>query len=127
MRSDLLDSPLAWALKAGMDYAAVNQRLISDNIANAETPNYKAVHLNFDDYFEKAKRATDERLKELVPEAKDYIFRDESTTMRLDGNNIDAEKEMVELARNGLTYATLTELANRRGGLLKLAITQGRG
>ena len=127
MRSDLLDSPLAWALKAGMDYAALNQRLISDNIANAETPNYKAVRLNFDDYYEKAKRAVDEQSKELVPNPKDYIYRDESTTMRLDGNNVDAEKEMVELARNGLAYTTLTELVSRRGALLMLAVTEGRG
>ena len=127
MRSDLFDTPLAWALRAGLDYAALNQRLISDNIANAETPNYKAVKLNFDDYFEQAKRATQVRLKNLVPDPTDYIFRDESTTMRLDGNNVDAEKEMVELARNGLAYATLTELINRRGGLLMLAITEGRG
>ena len=127
MWSSLLDTPLNWALKSGLDYAALNHRLISDNIANADTPNYKATRLNFSDYYDRAKRALADEAKQDMPYAKDFIYRDESTTMRLDGNNVDPEKEMVELARNGLAYSTLIELVNRRGAYMLLAITEGKG
>jgi flagellar basal-body rod protein FlgB len=127
MWSSLFDSPINWSLRAGLDFTALKQRTISDNIANADTPYYKAVRLNFRDYYEQAKRAIATNTKELLPDPKQYIFRDESTTMRLDGNNVDPEKEMVELARNSLVYSTLIELVNRRGGILMLAITEGRG
>ena len=127
MWSSLLDTPIIWALESGLDYAALNHRLISDNIANADTPNYKATRLNFEDYYDQAKRALDRESKQLMPNPKEFIFRDESTTMRLDGNNVDPEKEMVELARNGLAYAALTELINRRAAYMLLAITEGKG
>jgi len=127
MWSRLLDTPLNWALKSGLDYTSLNHRLISDNIANADTPNYKATRLNFDDYYEQAKRALDKGSKQQMPDVKEFIYRDESTTMRLDGNNVDPEKEMVELARNGLAYSTLIELVNRRGAYMLLAVTEGKG
>ena len=83
--------------------------------------------MNFDDYYEQAKRALDKGSKQQMPDVKEFIYRDESTTMRLDGNNVDPEKEMVELARNGLAYSTLIELVNRRGAYMLLAVTEGKG
>ena len=47
--------------------------------------------------------------------------------MRLDGNNIDPEREMVELTQNALNYAALTELINRRGAYIRMVLTEGRG
>ena len=126
MRPGLLDSPASWATKAGLDYAALNQRLISDNIANVDTPGYKVVKLNFRDYFEQAQRAVERRMKPEIPDAEDYIFRDESTTMRLDGNNVDPEREMAELANNSLYYSTLIEIDRRRGKIMMLALTEGK-
>jgi flagellar basal-body rod protein FlgB len=126
MRLGLLESPESWAVKAGLDYAALNQRLISDNIANVDTPRYKAVKLNFDQYFEQARKAVEKGNKPDVPDARDYVFRDESTTMRLDGNNVDPEREMAELASNSLYYSTLIEIGRRRDKITMLALTEGK-
>lgn len=126
MRIPIVDAPINRALKAGLDVAALNQRLISDNIANVDTPGYKGLRLDFDDYFKDAKNILDDEKFSPTNPYK-YIFRDESTTMRLDGNNIDPEREMVELAQNALNYAALTELINRRGAYLMMVLTEGRG
>ncbi len=55
MSIPIVDAPINRALKAGLDVAALNQRLISDNIANVDTPGYKGLRLDFDDYFKEAK------------------------------------------------------------------------
>lgn len=126
MSISILDTPLNRALKAGLDVSALNQRLIADNIANVDTPGYKGLRLNFDDYFKQVKSSlAGEKYEAVNPYT--FIFRHDSTTMRLDGNNIDPEREMAELAQNALNYAALTELINRRGGYLLLVVTEGRG
>lgn len=126
MSISILDTPLNRALKTGLDVAAVNQRLIADNIANVDTPGYKGLRLNFDDYFKQVKSSlAGEKYNAVNPYS--FIFRDDTTTMRLDGNNIDPEREMVELTQNALNYAALTELINRRGGYLLMVVTEGRG
>ena len=126
MRIPIIDAPINRALKAGLDAAALNQRLIADNIANVDTPGYKGLRLDFDDYFKEAKSVLgNEKFNPINPYK--YIFRDDSTTMRLDGNNIDPEREMAELAQNALNYAALIELINRRGAYLNMVLTEGRG
>jgi len=126
MSISILDTPLNRALKAGLDVSALNQRLIADNIANVDTPGYKGLRLNFDDYFKHAKSAVaGEKYNAVNPYS--FIFRDDSTTMRLDGNNIDPEREMAELTQNALNYTALTELINRRGGYLRMVVTEGSG
>ena len=127
MQPSFLDSVFSRAVKSSLNAAALNQRLISDNIANAETPGYKAWRLNFNHYFYTAKRALDiEKTDWMPPDPRSFIFRDSSTSMRLDGNNVDVEREMVELARNALTYSTMIELLQRRGKLIMMAVREGR-
>jgi flagellar basal-body rod protein FlgB len=127
MSMSFLDTPLSRAIKAGLDVGAVNHRLISDNIANADTPGYKGLRLNFDAYYDKAKRLFESEDTSTLMDPSHYIFRDDSTTMRLDGNNVDPEREMVELAQNSLNYATLIELLNRRGAYIRMIVTEGVG
>jgi flagellar basal-body rod protein FlgB len=127
MRPAFLDTPIDRALRLGLDIAALNQRLVADNIANVDTPGYKGLRLNFDAYYKEAKRVLDAQPKAPHLQPDQFIVRDETTTMRLDGNNIDPEKEMVELTQNALYYVALTELINRRHAYLLAAITEGRG
>jgi flagellar basal-body rod protein FlgB len=126
MSLSFLDTTLSRALNAGLDVSALNQRLIADNIANVDTPGYKGLRLNFDDYFKHARAEMSGETYNAVDPWR-FIFRDDTTTMRLDGNNIDPEREMVELTQNALNYAALTELVNRRGNYLRMVITEGKG
>jgi flagellar basal-body rod protein FlgB len=138
MSMSFLNSPLNKAIEAGLDVGALNHRLISDNIANVDTPGYKGLRLNFEAFYEDAKKAFEDESKAFNDGSKvsspmsmldpnGYIFRDDTTTMRLDGNNVDPEREMVELAQNTLNYAALVELLNRRSAYMMMVITGGRG
>ena len=51
---------------------------------------------------------------------------DESTTMRMDDNNVDIEKEMADLATNTLYYYTLQSKVSSEFNQLSTAITGGR-
>jgi flagellar basal-body rod protein FlgB len=79
--------------------------VISDNIANAETPGYKAKSVSFQNVL------NDEYYKnnpEAVEDLKPVITIDHSS-IRVDGNNVDVDKESMELWRTYAQYSYLRE------------------
>ncbi|QTA38154.1 flagellar basal body rod protein FlgB [Thermosipho ferrireducens] len=103
-------------LKAAMDVALARQEIHSQNIANAETPNYKRKYIEFEEYFREStmkltlKRTSERHLplanKKVVPKIK--VQKD--TTLTNDKNNVDVDIEMVEMVKNALKYQTLSRL-----------------
>ncbi|HEX9746698.1 MAG TPA: flagellar basal body rod protein FlgB [bacterium] len=141
----LFNQPALYALERAMDASAVRAELIANNIANADTPNYKAVRMRFEEYLEREMgistptgdlplQRTDSRH---LPGNVSYgingqfingafVYIDDSTTFRLDGNNVDIDHETAEQAKNAIQYSTLTELAGRRLSALRTVISEGR-
>ena len=85
--------------------ASLRHEVLSNNIANVNTPNFRRSHVRFEDLLQ----------KELGFRGKAHgvIEQDSTTNMRLDGNNVDIDIEMAEVAKNQLYYSAL---ANRMGG-----------
>ena len=85
------------------------EQLISNNIANADTPGYKRRDLDFESTLEselgKSKYVANIHMDHL--NAKTYIDN-ASYSYRLDGNNVDPEQENVELASETIRYLGLT-------------------
>ena len=91
-----------------------SQRISLENIANAETPNYKAKYVTFEDELRSSlnrvnRRGTSRnRIKGIVANAIENgginVHTDNSETTRADNNNVDLDSEYVELARNQLQY-----------------------
>jgi flagellar basal-body rod protein FlgB len=54
------------------------------------------------------------------------IVQNDSTSMRLDGNNVDAEAENVKLAQNSIQYNTLIYKLNSELNRIKLAVREGK-
>ncbi len=77
------------------------QNIISDNIANINTPGYKAKRLSFDRYLASALEEG-ERCRPL-----DFVSSSSSSSMRVDGNNVDLEGELVALRDNCLKYRVI--------------------
>jgi flagellar basal-body rod protein FlgB len=93
------------AMQKGLDMLWLKQKAISDNIANAETPGYKAKSVSFgnvlnDEYYKKNPEA--------VEDLKPVITIDHSS-IRPDGNNVDVDKESMELWRTYAQYSYLRE------------------
>jgi len=92
-------------MEKSMNYLWTKQAAISDNIANAETPNYKAKLVTFEDSIkeklEQALRSNAPRrnTREVLSEAQFSVVRTEEST-RMDDNGVNVTEQMVELVRN---------------------------
>ena len=106
-------------LDKAADAAALRNELISNNIANQDTPGYKRQDVNFEAQLTKAMHnskyiSIDSKVANLRNSAlKPRQYTDyENDSYRLDGNNVDPEQEQVALAANQLKYQGLTKSIN---------------
>jgi flagellar basal-body rod protein FlgB len=124
------------ATRKAIDAAALRQKVISNNLANVDTPHYKRTEVNFEDAFKQAvdrspKRLigfkTDNQHFEINPvtdinSVQPTMWRENDTFTRADDNNVDLDVEMAELAKNQVMFDSLVESLNRKFSMLKMAI-----
>ena len=120
-----------------MTAASMRHEVISHNIANVNTPNYRRSVLDFEELLAKELygeepdgklqmvRTHDEHLPAapLPFHAEPTIYQDNTTIMRTDDNNVDIDIEMASLAKNQMYY---NAAVNQFGGyitILRNAIT----
>ncbi len=127
-----------------LQMAALDQRLkrgevISGNIANAETPGFRALGYDFEDQLASMARI-DGKVPMKTTAAKHFknAFTQADGSMRADvyvrptesvgedGNTVDVDKEMVQMAENQVLYRSAVEIINRKVGMLRYAINGGR-
>lgn len=134
-----IDDKTMQALAASLKYRQLRQELISSNIANAETPGYKAKKIDFEEALSRAldtddqmnMKVTDEKhfnvgnggFKNLQPE----VSEREDGIVSLDGNTVDRDKELAEMAENKIMYDASVQLLNKKIGLLKYAVGSDSG
>ena len=104
-------------LSRALEFAQQNHRVISQNIANVNTPNYQTRELSFDAMLKVIERDSDSS-KPLVLETR----LTEGLPIRMDGNNVDLDREIASLKRNELIFQTLSQLMGARFDLMKAAI-----
>lgn len=102
-----------------LDATMLRFNTLTNNIANAETPNFKREDVRFEDKLEvelKKNQVKDIKVDALEPSVyTDYAGH----AMRMDGNNIDIDREMTELAKTKLRYDTLIQRASAQIGRYK--------
>lgn len=107
-------------LDKAADAANARNEIISNNIANVDTPNYKRKDLNFEAILQaelggerslqKAVNRANQDLSVLEP----MVYTDNSSlSYRLDGNNVDIATEQAYLAENQIKYQALVDLMNQ--------------
>jgi flagellar basal-body rod protein FlgB len=113
-------------LRTLMDASLARHTALSSNVANINTPGYQRrdVSSTFQTELDKAIQSGDyTQIKNLKP----VIEVDTKTpSLRLDGNNVNLEREMVEIAKNSAQYEVSATLLAKKYQGLRLAIT-GRG
>ena len=116
-------------LRAAMGGLAARQRAIANNVANADTPNFKASEVRFEDTLKtaisrvRAGSATNQTALNAAASRTSLI---DATSARGDGNNVDIDREMEMLGESNLTYSALTQVMSSRIGILKSVISGGR-
>ena len=102
---DYFSSNSMLLMEKSMNFLWTKQSAISDNIANAETPNYKAKIVTFEENLrekmEQAMRSHTPRasLRDTLENSNFAVVRAQESR-RLDGNGINTTEQMVELVRN---------------------------
>lgn len=133
----MINSKEIITLEKFLDLSLTRQAAISSNIANANTPNYKARKVNFEDELKKALSdgngeislkttnqkhiSTGDKVENVSPEVE--ISSDPA---RPDGNNVDLEKEMVELTKNNIKYNLGVQVIHKMFKDIEFAITGDR-
>jgi flagellar basal-body rod protein FlgB len=116
-------------LQTYMDVQSRKTEVISGNIANADTPGYTAKELDFDSYLQEAARQSalpfsQQNQNNLT--ASPRIVEQIPTSIGLDGNTVDAGREMSELAQTASKFNFGAKMLQSRLRLLRSAIREGR-
>jgi flagellar basal-body rod protein FlgB len=133
----MFKNQLFTVLERSLDLSSARHTAISSNIANENTPGYKRLDVIFQKALSDAMGAKTE-LKRTNPKHiplnnsldKDSIVtfsRENNSTIRNDGNNVDIDYETAALAENNLYFNGLAHLLSVQIQLLRQAISEGRG
>jgi len=121
-----------------LDASWLRQEIISQNIANVDTPKYKSRRVEFETMFRNAlqnensfetKTTRSRHIKALTGDplaTRPVIITDTHYSMRMDENNVDIDQEMTRLSKNTILYNQLVNKANMEFNRLRIAITGNR-
>ncbi len=123
LRQILFGDPSYGSLKRGLDAGAARLRVVAENIANAETPGYRAREVAFDDLLGAAQHelkltctqpghrsGADGTHRPADPE----VVPVASPTPDGAASNVDLERELVALQKNEIRFQALSQtLANK--------------
>ncbi|MEK4485171.1 flagellar basal body rod protein FlgB [Psychrobacillus sp. FSL H8-0484] len=119
------------SLEQGLDFSATKQKTIAQNIANIDTPNYKARSVSFNEYFTEAKKTavsayrTEEKHFDFEMHASNSNVYNSNFRYSSNGNGVDMDKEQANLATNQLYYNALVDRVSGKLNTLQTVIRGG--
>lgn len=94
--------------ESSLDHLWSRQRITLNNIANNDTPGYKAKYVTFEDELRKrltaARSGTSQDVSSAIRGSRFYVHNTRDESARMDGNNVNVDVENVELVRATLQY-----------------------
>lgn len=114
-------------LEKTCDASWTRNSLISNNIANVDTPNYKRKDLKFEEYLSSAVTLGSSLDEDIANVDLDTLIGTTYTDYgnvdyRLDGNNVDIDTESAELAKNQIKYYTMLDSVSQEFSRLKMVM-----
>lgn len=114
-------------LEGVLDLRRIQHTLTASNIANADTPEYCAKEMPFQELLSDVmKRAAGGEELDVNDLAEQTIREIPLPPGALDGNSVDAEKETLRLTSNSLLYNAVSNGMSRRLALLRFAASDGK-
>jgi flagellar basal-body rod protein FlgB len=104
-------------LQSIMDVASFRQKILSSNIANADTPGYKAQDISFQSELNKALNGS---------KGSYAVFDSPSSMNNRDGNTVSVDVEMTKVAENQLMYSSAVQLLTMKFRMMK-DVAKGAG
>ena len=113
-------------ISRSLDLHLQRQTVIADNIANAETPFFKARRVDFESELQ---RAVDENEPMAgvndVNSVQARVSEEPFSETGQDLNTVDMDREMAAMNKNDVKYSANTQALSRKFLLLKYAIGEG--
>jgi flagellar basal-body rod protein FlgB len=124
------DIPILTMLRTRMEWHQERQRVLAENVANADTPNYQAKDLAPPDFSRELAGASLAMVRTDPNHMADPSFggsqfassSSANYEVRPRGNSVTHEDEMIKVASNQMDFEAVTSLYTRSLGLIKLAI-----
>lgn len=107
--------PVANRIEHYMDLLSRRQKLVSSNIANADTPGYHTKDIDFQFEF-----------MSLIQGESPQVVEAQGLPSRNDGNNVDLDRESRMLAENALRFNLASQLMRSQIRTVRSAIQEGR-
>lgn len=105
-----------------LDASWMRNEAISNNIANVDTPNYKAKRVEFEKMLNQVlekNNATHSDIEQVKPKV---VEENTNLQMRLDGNNVDIDAEMAQLAKNQILYNAMLQQVTKEFNRIKMVL-----
>jgi flagellar basal-body rod protein FlgB len=122
------DSSLNLAGKA-MDGLSKRRDVLSQNVANVDTPGYHALELNFESALKNSMSSSPKLNMTLTNPSHQLSVNDASGPFqarlrsggseRADGNNVDIDQELMQMTETGIRYNALSTAVSKKLSLLK--------
>lgn len=131
----LFDTRASQAVEASLDTLWLKGQVISNNMANVDTPGFKASSVSFDAMLSRAARAQNVEGRPVTEQPQNsargnfraVVSTDNTTSVRVDGNNVVLEKEQAELWKTYAQYSYLLDRIGGHYGSINTVITNMRG
>lgn len=127
----LIESESMKKLERALDASALRQNVLSQNLANVNTPYYKRLDIDFKTVFAAEVDKNELQLYRTHPkhipsatpvEGAINVTRETKTLERYDQNNIDPEYEMAQVAENSLFFQAVSQKLAGKFSTLKMVI-----
>ena len=111
------------ALEGAIAGAAQRHQALAANLANANTPGYQRVDVDFHSTLSAALGSDD--AKDTLHGVKFAAQVDAGGVTRADGSSVDVDAESAKLAQNALEHQAAVQVAHARIGILRSAMGTG--
>lgn len=117
----LFDSLSFKAMESSLNALDTKQQVISQNLSNIDTPGYKCKEVSFKDLLDNEINSDDKGSKDYAFETK--VTQSKNTYFTTDGNNVDTDKESLELYSAYLQSSAIIQKMNSSIGNYQYVLT----
>ena len=120
------DAPLFPEVENLLSWTSKRQQALAANIANMDTPGYRAKDYSFEQQLQTIELAStsSNHITPLEDSNRARLYEVDSK-VKTNGNNVDLEREMKEITKNAMQYITLVQYLNQKIKTLRTAISDG--
>lgn len=132
MSDSMISDATAQAVKSALSGLTKKQEVISQNLANVDTPAYQAQNVDFQTTLNNTINGTgtlhlvknNSAHMDTASSQKDFvqISSRKGGTDRADGNNVDIDVEMVDMTETVVNYQAMVQTLTKKYNLLKTVI-----